>query len=613
MKKILYILSVIAVISSCNLKEDPKAETGRSIIFGTEFGLKSYCYSFYEYLPQKDAYFKINTTGDNVAKNNIGAYELGAYTENTSTSWSWTAIRNVNYFIQYNTDPAVDQVTRDNYTGIAKFFRAYLYYDKLVKYGEVPWIDRPLDPNSDQLYAPRDNRDVIISNIIDDLNYAYEHITEKGITASSNTVNKWTALALKSRICLFEGTFRKYHKSGGSQYGDDYLKGCTLSWETLLEEAAEAAHTVIMNGPYKIHTTANNYEAGGRGAYRDLFISEETVTEEVMLALTLNDTHLGEANWYLNSSSYGPHCCMTRSFAKTYLNIDGTTYNEKNSLGAYKTFDEETKNRDYRLCQTIRGADYTMKDANGNYTRTSANFAGHTLTGYQITKLVIDDVAYEDKRSNTNDYPYIRYAEVLLNYAEAKAELGTITDDDWSKTIGTLRRRAGIKGGDLDNKPTVVDNFLKNTFYPNITDPCILEVRRDRAIELFFEGFRLNDLKRWALGKNWQNVKWDGVYIPALDTELDMNGDGVADVYVTKSSSSGSGKIRMVVSDDPDDKLDQKIEKLSDDPNGGYILYYRLPRKWNENMYLYPIPEPTQQKNPNLSQNPGWISFTPSK
>jgi hypothetical protein len=606
MKHLLYILSTMVVLGvlavSCDLTEAPQAEAGRAIVFGDEAGLRNYVYGFYNYLPDNGSAHKINTTHDHSAKTSIGTYEQGAYTTSTSTSWSWGSIRNVNYFIQYNTDPAVPETVRNNYTGIARMFRAYLYYDKLVTYGRVPWIDKPLDPTDDDLYKTQDSRDVIIQHIMEDLDYAAENITVTGITPYSNTVNKWTALALKSRICLFEGTFRKYHASG-SAYGSQYLEGCTISANELLQAAADAALQIMNDGPYKLHT-GTVYEEGGRGAYRDLFISDNPVTEEVMLAYTQNRdlSVLGEANWYYNSTSYGPHLSMTRSFAKTYLNIDGSIYNEKNAAG-YKSFAEETACRDARLCQTIRGADYTRKDKSGTYVRTAPDMS-LSLTGYQYTKYVMDDSGYDNGRTNDNDVPLMRFAEVLLNYAEAKAELGTITADDWTRTIGALRRRAGITGGDLDTLPTVVDTYLQQTFYPNVTSPVILEVRRERAIELILEGFRLTDLKRWACGSDWQTVPWDGVYIPGLDRPVDLNGDGVVDLYVTSDADyqkNGQYKsVAMILN------KEQKAVPVADDPNGGYVLGYELPRKWNDNMYLYPVPENVILKNDALKQNPGW-------
>lgn len=600
--RFIFISALLCAAVSCDLTENPKDQASVDMVFGSETGLQNYTYGFYNYLPGYGDAHRINTMMDNAAKIQLEIYEQGAYTTNTETSWDWSGIRNVNYFIQHNVDERVPEDVRNNYTGIARLFRAYFYFDKLVKYGEVPWIDKVLEPESPELYKSQDSRDVIISNIIADLDYAWQNITEAGITPNSNTVNKWTALFYKSRFCLFEASFRKYHSNGGSEFGDEYLENCTITADELFSEAAEAAELIMNQGPYKLHTTSEIYTGDGRGAYRDLFISDDAVTEEVMLALSLDPVlQMGTANWWYNSSSYGPHLCMTRTFAKTYLNLDGSVYNEKNEDGTYKTFAEETAGRDYRLNQTIRAADYTRRDASGSYVPTAPNMTGLTVTGYQFTKYVMDDIAFDDQASNYNDVPYARYAEVLLNYAEAKAELGTLTDDDWSRTIGALRRRAGITGGDLDTRPVTADPYMQS-IYSGVTDPVILEIRRERECELVLEGLRLNDLKRWACGHLWQDALWDGIYIPALDTPLDLNGDGVNDVYVTENDAYGGeyNGIAMKMGDN------QKVVALDDDPEGGYRLDYKASRVWRDNMYIYPVPEVVIQKNTSLHQNPGW-------
>lgn len=591
------ILSASVLVVSCDLAEQPKAKAGRDMIFGSETGLLTYTNGFYEYLPDYDNAHKQNITMDNAAKNATGTYEVGAYTTNTSTSWSWGSIRNVNYFLKYNTSSNVSEPIRNNYSGIARLFRAYLYFNKLVQYGAVPWIDIPLEPDSPELFKTQDSRDVIISKMIEDLDFAAANITEDKITPNSNRVNRWTALFFKSRVCLFEASFRKYHATG-SKFGKEYLKDCKISAEELYRQAADAAQEIIEKGPYRLYT--GTPYANGRGSYRELFISDNAVSQEVMLSLALDPVlQLGEANWYYNSSTYGPHLCMTHAFAKTYLNLDGTPYNDKKG-DTYKTFAEETSGRDYRLNQTIRGADYTCKDKEGVFVPTPANMTGHSLTGYQFTKYVMDDISFDGGRTNYNDVPIARYAEVLLNYAEAKAELGTLTDADWEKTIGALRGRAGITGG-LDKKPTTADPYMMS-IYTGVTDPVILEVRREREIELILEGLRLNDLKRWACGKLWETAAWDGIYIPALNTPLDLNGDGTNDVFVTEDSKySGPYKsIAMYTG------ANLKVVKLADDTKGGYRLNYEISRVWNDNMYIYPIPEIVIQKNPNLKQNPGW-------
>lgn len=591
------ILSASVLVVSCDLAEQPKAKAGRDMIFGSETGLLTYTNGFYEYLPDYDNAHKQNITMDNAAKNATGTYEVGAYTTNTSTSWSWSSIRNVNYFLKYNTSSNVSEPIRNNYSGIARLFRAYLYFNKLVQYGAVPWIDIPLEPDSPELYKTQDSRDVIISKMIEDLDFAAANITEDKITPNSNRVNRWTALFFKSRVCLFEASFRKYHATG-SKYGKEYLKDCKITAEELYRQAADAAQEIIEKGPYRLYT--GTPYANGRGSYRELFISDNAVSQEVMLSLALDPVlQLGEANWYYNSSTYGPHLCMTHAFAKTYLNLDGTPYNDKKG-DTYKTFAEETSGRDYRLNQTIRGADYTCKDKEGVFVPTPANMTGHSLTGYQFTKYVMDDISFDGGRTNYNDVPIARYAEVLLNYAEAKAELGTLTDADWEKTIGALRSRAGITGG-LDKKLTTADPYMMS-IYTGVTDPVILEIRREREIELILEGLRLNDLKRWACGKLWETAAWDGIYIPALNTPLDLNGDGTNDVFVTEDSKySGPYKsIAMYTG------ANLKVIKLADDTKGGYRLNYEISRVWNDNMYIYPIPEIVIQKNPNLKQNPGW-------
>ena len=208
---IILTIAALSIFASCDLTETQQATADRRMIFSSETGLRTYCYSFYNYLPSRTNAFQGDATSDYGAKNTLSIYESGAYTTETSTSWDWSGIRNVNYFIQHNTNTSLTDAVRNNYTGIARFFRAYLYFDKLLTYGEVPWIDKVLEPDSEELYAGRDSRDVIISNIISDLNYAFANITESSITPNSNEINKWTALLFKSRMCLFEASWRKYH------------------------------------------------------------------------------------------------------------------------------------------------------------------------------------------------------------------------------------------------------------------------------------------------------------------------------------------------------------------------------------------------------------------
>ena len=386
---------------------------------------------------------------------------------------------------------------------------------------------------------------------------------------------------------MFEASWRKYHA------GTEYVAGCTTSANALYEVAANAANTIMTQSPYSLYVSTKNGDGSkgdGRGTYGDLFTSEKTDgNPEVMLAYEITAPSVGEANWRLNSSSYGSHLCLSRIFAQSFLNLDGTFYNEKNADGSYKTFVEECAGRDYRLSQIIRGPEYTWK-VNGVYTRQSANFSSHTYTGYQFTKFVYDDQAYDDQSSGTYDDPLFRFAEVLLIYAEAKAELGTITATDWANTIGKLRARAGITGG-LNTLPTEADPLLVK-MYGNLS-PVVLEVRRERTIELMLEGHRKWDLKRWGRGSNWQEMPWEGVYVPAMNTALDMNGDGVNETYFTDVAPGEWGdKLGDNATIAVELTANKTLKKLADDPNGGYVMEYVAPNKriWEDKMYLYPIP-----------------------
>lgn len=594
---------VVAVLSGCDMNEDPHSEASAKMVFSSEKGLQTYAYSFYYGLPNRDGALKQEEIADYCARTNISGMMNASYTVTSASSWSWTRLRNINFFLENNTNPAVPENVRNNYNGIARLFRAYFYFQKLKKYGGVPWIEKTFnDPDDPDQMNPRDSRDVIISHIIEDLDYAYANITAN-TTPNSSLVSKWVALGLKSRACLYEASWRKYHAN--DEY-DFARTGCEkYKPEDLYKLAAEAADEVMKNGPYSLFKSATY--ANGRGAYRQLFTADNAVTQEVMLAVECDQALCGNvANWYF----YGlcGRLSMTRQMAKTYLNIDGSPYNEKNSDGTYKTFDQETTGRDLRMNQTIRCADYTERHMGGDYRPAVANMISVNLTGYQFTKYVLDDDWYNEKGANENDLPLMRFAEVLLNYAEAKAEIGELTDEDWAKTIGALRERAGIKGGTpstgtLSTKPSVVEPYIAS-IYPGVTDPSILEIRRDRACELILEGFRLDDLKRWACVDLWEKDPWEGIFIPELDKALDLNGDGKIDVYFYESDNLSKPVFKSIaVYVGSNNHNLQNIIKV----DGGYMLKYNMSgRSWPARQYLYPIPETVRQKNPNLAQNPGW-------
>jgi hypothetical protein len=335
-----------------------------------------------------------------------------------------------------------------------------------------------------------------------------------------------------------------------------------------------------------------------------LFISKQPVTSEVILSNVCDATLnvLNDANWYWTSATYGSRLSFIRTFVNTYLNIDGSTFTS-NPNYATTPFVDEVKNRDRRLQQTIRMGSYTR--INGGTTEAAPPVFSYTYTGYQPIKWCLDDVYNDGGTRNDNSIVLIRLAEVLLNYAEAKAELGTLTDGDWAKTVGALRTRAGITGG-LANKPTVVDTYLQTNYFPTISDPTILEIRRERGIELAWEGLRLPDLMRWKRGE-LLTMPWNGFYVAALNTPMDLNGDNKNDVlfYQGTAPSPISGVTFINVSPTLSNGS-VNPQRLSNNTYGEITWLTNTTRVWENKKYLYPIPTADYNINPRLGQNPGW-------
>lgn len=582
-KNILYILISILVVtgfSACELEELPQATASRVAIFESASGLGLYTNSFYEMLPSPyDGVFAIDNNSDLIARNGVDArFMPNALSPTTSGGWSWGTLRNINYFIENAEESSVAE--KDHYLGIARFFRAYFYFDMVKRFGDVPWIDRTIDVNDEEtLYASRDDRFEVMDKVLEDLNYAIANISDKS-EPSRTLITKDVALAFKTRVALYEGSFRKYHTSYGKQ-------GTANQWfEEVVKTADEITGYSLVEGP---------------NAYRELFLQKSPNTTEVILAVILDaDLQVfSSRNRRMISPTYGNRPSLTRRFINTYLNSDGTPFTADPD---YKTtpFAKEVKNRDSRLSQTIRMGDYHRTE-NGVPIIAPPNL-DQAYTGYQIIKGSYDErFPYDDESRNENSHLIFRYAEILLNKAEALAELGTMTDVQWTSTIGALRARAGITGPSLTQKPTVADPYMVDFYNNKFTDPVLLEVLRERAVEMITEGLRPDDLVRWRLGELFATAPMNGMYVPGLG-EFDLNEDGVMDVCFY-SGERPSGATATVFVDVTASGVGKRVLSEGD---SGEILWNPGAREWLDKKYLYPIPEADRLRNPNIGQNPDW-------
>lgn len=588
MKKIFYLLSILALCNSCELNEFPESSALEEDVFRTEGGLRRYSISFYNDLPSSSDAYRLDQMSDYGAVNNLDNFlKLNAYTAQTSSGWDWKNLRNINHFLASNNRSNVSETSRNHYNGVARFFRAYFYYKMVTRFGDVPWVDKALSiTDNDILYGDRGDRTVVMDHILADLDYAYANIQTSSTTDGSE-ITKWTALGLKTRIALFEASFRKYHTE----------LGLTTSADKYYKQVVGAAQELMTKGPHSIYTAK-----GPELSQRQLFVSDAAVTQEVMLAIAFNKNLaiLSSANWYWTSPTYGPRYSFVRPFINTILNRDGTPYTNRTEYNTQEFYDE-CQNRDYRLSQLIRTPGYKIDGKPA-----APNFNGYSYTGYQPIKYTLDESKYDNGQLNTNAIPLMRYAEVLLNYAEARAELGEITDGDWQKTVGALRSRAGVTGG-ISQLPTVVDTYIKEKFFKDISNPVLLEIRRERQVELALEGFRFNDLKRWNAGHIMASLEWSGIYIPELDKPMDLDRDGNIDVIFYDGNNKG-----------PSVTVGAKVAKIA---IGGPATNYQTltadkhlewfkaqTRTWYDDgrQYYYPIPSNAIVLNKNLKNYTFW-------
>ncbi|MBT1688803.1 RagB/SusD family nutrient uptake outer membrane protein [Dawidia soli] len=592
------IVLLSALLGACDLEQTPEATTTREAVFNSEKGLEVYTNSFYVPLTNPD-YSILPTANNQVRGDDMSDFAArtqipdflrdGAYGPRQSTGWDWRALRNINFFLENAlSTPGVSEEARQHYVGLARFFRAMFYFDKVKRFGDVPWINKTMTIDDSDLYNSRDPRTLVMDSVLADLDYATAHVRETADNSRS-TVTRYVVYGFKSRVCLFEGTFRKYH----TEYG---LSGTVAKW---LEEAAGAAKKVMDKGDYTLN------EAGGPTAsYRQVFTSRTPIATEVMLAATAdaNLSVLNDANWYWTSATYGSRVSFTRTFINTYLMEDGTPFTDRPDHETM-VFADEVKGRDKRLQQTIRMGNYTR--VNAGKREAAPPVFSYTYTGYQPIKWTLDDTYYDGGTRNDNSVTLLRYAEVLLNYAEARAELGALTPDDWATTVGALRRRAGITGG-LTALPTMADEYMRDVYFPLVNDAVLLEIRRERGIELALEGLRFYDLVRWKRGELLLRP-WNGFYVPALDVPMDLNEDGVMDVcfYQTMPANPVKGVMYINVSE----KINNlnNPQRLSHDTYGEITWLANVDKgDWDDKRYLYPIPETDSLMNPALGQNPGW-------
>lgn len=561
------VLSLGITLNSCDLDLLPEDSLSPDTYFTSSANLELWTNRFYTMLDNADVSSK---NADDVIDRTPEDLIVGTRSASTETGWNWEQLRLINQYLQYSVN-CTDESARKQYDGTAHFFRAYFYFVKVRRYGDVPYYEQVLDSdNAESLTKPRDDRGFVMDKVMEEFDLAINMLpTNKSISR----VTKWSALAFKARAALYEGTFRKYH---GLNDADKYL---TI--------AAEAAKKFIDNSGYSIYKSGNE-------PYRELFYSDVAKSDEVILARIYNDD--------LKVAHSIPHTIkslaqgFTKRFMNHYLMADGTFFSSQDNYGK-KLFIEEVVNRDPRLAQTVLTPGYIQIGE----TKTTINDLS-SVTGYRPIKFVAE-TEYDGSDKAVSDFPIIRTAEVYLIYAEAMAELGTITQSDLDMSVNKIRARVGMPNIKLDMANNNIDPLMTE-YYPNVTKSpntgIILEIRRERTIELTMEGHRVWDMLRWKEGAQMTNKlnPYLGCYFTGAGT-YDMDNDGNDDLELFSNQPTSSVSVKKGIGTDI---------VLSNNTFGNVVAFSQIEYSWNENRdYLWPIPANQRViTSGQLTQNKGW-------
>lgn len=628
MKKsnLLYIgcLLATAVLSGCDdfLDKDPQDKQTNDTYWQTETSLRTYAQDFYSYYFKGygadytvfGGYFSGDDyTDDYLNLNNANTYGAGYIYFPTSATTDWnskTGIWSDSYGVIYKANVMLEKIpgmnisdeAKAHWSGVARYFRAMAYSQLLKTYGGVPYYDKVTDPADAALYKERDEYLTVAKKVQEDFQYALDNVRTND---TKRQVNKLMIGAYMSRELLYHATWLKYH---GSTVGPNAQKIADSDIKELLQGALNGADVVINSGSFKIGNT-----------YNALFTSDELANNpEVIWYREYASGVQCNALMSYNADEDQTQGGVTQDVVDSYLCSDGLPIGQSPLYEGDKHIDKTFANRDPRLYQTLADSLRIMSAKNTQYT------TGTSPTGYASKKFLNDEWYKAGSILCTGilspvDAPCIRYAEVLLNYVEARYEISRVggsafAQADLDKSINELRKRQLTKWGDDEaksmpavqlsgNNLSVAGTAINDPARDPEVDPILWEIRRERRVELIMEGRRGEDLRRWA---KFEYLTSEENGIPAksiLGAYVDM-----AD-YPGMSAIDEKGN-RSLYLFDPENPSDADSDK-------GYIYYVRDHIRTfkkgeldSERYYLRAIPAAQitvyKDKGYTLTQNPGW-------
>lgn len=508
--KILYTLVITGLLFSTTACEEefldryPEDAMSDATFFTKSSDFKTYVNGLYNSILGGGQITSGGENGtDNFLAESPGSSEMRHSVSGTAdeTNGTWNGrydnIRKVNFMLSNIDKLEVRDEEANQYIGEAHFIRAWHYFTLLQVFGGVPYIDTVLNTDSEELFKTRDSRNFIATKIIEDLDAAIELLNwkNKGF-ATAPRINKESALAFKTRVALYEGSWEYYHGRKSTPFKVEGKDGSDF-----LSEAVEAGDMLIA------YQESNIYKGRAGFEYYDMFNKQDYSNVEgaflykhMDYLLGVNRNHGGGGNSYSGG--------LTNSVVDNYLMADGKPESVSGEVYDYTKLSNLIAAKDPRMNQTIyspaRGnfeeyysqfQSVAENSTKGPYQDVLNSFTGRG--GYKVFKGMRDH--FVDKWGDDQDELMIRYAEALLNYAEAKAILGTISQSDIDKSINVIRDRVGMVHLNIGEANGWSVTYSVSEGYDPSASNILNEVRRERRVELILENYRRTDLKRWAI------------------------------------------------------------------------------------------------------------------
>lgn len=632
--KIILLAALAATtLTSCSdwLDQEPLSNVSTSTYFKTKDQFNAAANRLYDYL---DCTLYDNGTDLNYIPDLEISANSGANTTDAVFTDQYKRLRVANDVItQGEAYKGTDDISKA--MGTAYFFRAWFHYRLLQRFGGVPIATEVPQTQSDVVWGPRNSRYEVIACILSDLEKAQQLLAKvtKASTSNDGSVDIEAVCAFKARVCLFEGTWEKYNGRGEADKtnGDGVNSGAGTAMpegyptvEQFLTMAKTESAKFVKGGVYAdeysiwMECEENAIKDYRRTSYRYLFTLENAAANPVGADKSSNNESILRRCYdaSLNSKgidgTHGQPCGGSRKLMDMFLCTDGLPINKSPLFKGYHGFNDEFENRDARMLCNFKQIGHYYWSAN-NETGTFANFSispadspenlsgcyGPVLTTYSGTNYNGNNgyaglkFVFEARRDegHSADLMLIRYPEMLLTYAEATIELnGKISDAELDNTINVIRQRAHI--ANLTNA-LVNDNGLDMK----------MEIRRERTLELYGEGFRLTDLCRWGTAE----VELDRpvcIYYSAYNgvpTELatsDKPGYTNRPMY-----NDEVWKDHKITAEQPQDSYTAGMPTVK---AGALVSEPESERNFSKKNYLQSIPTDEIQLNSNLKQNPGW-------